>query len=132
MYCLKKYIAFICFKERQAGLKKSVRTLLNLSVRKGEEILYLHSSALCLHFIFEILFPAVPSWDLLAFYTHNESSCQTEMSTCSASIWWCLLTHQVALSQHLLDLQDLPIPQSWCFSQIRVPWVNLPGCQSYY
>lgn len=61
MYCLKKYIAFICFKERQAGLKKSVRTLLNLSVRKGEEILYLHSSALCLHFIFEILFPAVPS-----------------------------------------------------------------------
>lgn len=85
MYCLKN--ALICFKERQAGLKKSVRTLLNLSVQKGEDIVYLHSSALCLHFVFGIIFPTVLSWDPLAFLMRSKSSCQTEKGTCSASIW---------------------------------------------
>lgn len=103
-------------------MKKSVRTLLNLSVQKGEQILYSHSSALCLHFIFEIVFPAVPP------FTHTV---KTETNTYSASIWWCLLTHQVALSQHSLDLQDVPVPQR-CFVSLCVPWAALPGCQSYY
>lgn len=47
------------------------------------------------------------------------------MNTCSVSIWWCLLTDQVVLSQYLLDLQDMLIPQPCCVSQMCVPWATL-------
>lgn len=132
MYYLKKWIALICFKERQAGLKKSVRTLLNLSVRKGEEILYLHSFALCLRFIFEIVSLLCLPGTCLPF-THTEKAAARQSWTpVQPAFGGAYQMHQVALSQHLLDLQDMPIPQPWCFSQMCVPWATRPGCQSYY
>lgn len=86
-------------------MKTIVRTLLNLSVQKGEDIVYLHSSALCLCFVFEILFPAVPSWDLLAYLIPGKGSCQTGKDTCSASVWQCLLTDRVALTSTCLTCE---------------------------
>lgn len=110
-----------CFKERQAGLKKSVRTLLNLSVQKGEDIVYLHSSALC---FWDYFSPCAFLGPVCLSY--SRSGCQPAGDTHSANIEQCILTGQVAnpssthISQHLLDLQDMSVPTPCHLSQISV------------